>query len=110
AAGQSGAADGGHVARGRGVRDAVAVVARARGDGDARVVEVDVLRRLGARLVAAVAVADRVRAERGRGVDGGVEIGVEVRVRLDQQDVAVRADGADHVEVERDLEPPVGAR
>src|SRR6478609_11689953 len=56
---------GGHQGRGGRVRDAEAAVARARGDRDAGMVEVDIARGHVARLVPAPAVADRVRPEAG---------------------------------------------
>ena len=60
-----------------------------------------------ARLGPAVAVRDRGHARRRRGrVDRLVEVGVGRAVRLDQQDVAVRAGRRDHVEVEADLQSP----
>ena len=60
-----------------------------------------------ARFRAAVAVRDRRHAGGCRGgVDRLVQVGVGRAVRLDEQDVAVRAGGRDHVEVEADLEPP----
>src|SRR5207302_8685888 len=45
----------------------------------------------------------------GRGlVDRGGQVRVAVVVRVDQEDLAVAADGRDHVEVERDLLRPTG--
>src|SRR5207247_7406822 len=38
----------------------------------------------------------------------GAEIDERVRVRLDEQDVAARADGGHHLDIERDLLSPAG--
>ena len=63
--------------------------------------------RLPEELAAAIAVADRGGAEHGF-VHCGAEVGEAVRVRLDEQDLAVRADRGDHLDVEIDLLPPPG--
>src|SRR5207302_4892202 len=106
--GEAGAADGGDVlGRGREL-DAVAIVAGTHGQGVARVVVVAVVRArsLGAELIAAVAVGDGLGAHGCRPVDSGAEVGKGVRVRFDEQDVAVGADGRGHVEVQGDLLAP----
>src|SRR5262249_19158766 len=103
------ATDGRHVLRGGRVFDAVAVVTRRDRDGDAGTIEVAVVRR--ARLGGDLACAPRVRDQgrvRGRVVLGGEEVGEAVRVRLDQQDPALRTHCVGRVEVERDLESPAG--
>src|SRR5262249_52301453 len=90
--GQAGAAHGDDVSARSGVLRAVAAVARADGDDDARVVEV--LRvRAGSRavLAAAVAVGDGVGAHRGGRVDGGAQVGHGGAVGLDQEDLAAGA-------------------
>src|SRR4029077_2368419 len=56
----------------------------------------------------APAIGDELGAERDGLVLGRVQIGVGRRRRLDQDDVAVRADRRDHVDVERLFASPAG--
>ncbi len=102
---QAGATDGDDGAeRGRRL-DAVAGVTGRGGHRDAGVV---VGRGAGA-VTAAVAVADRDHAGLAGGVvDRGAQVGERGGTRLDQQDLAVRAGGRDHVEVQADLGGPAG--
>src|SRR5262249_51054445 len=105
--GQPGTTDRGDVVRGRRVLRAEAAVAGAGRHCDTGVV---VERPEGGvrGVRAAVAVTDRIGAH-GRGtVHRGAEVGQRVRGRLDQQDVAVRADRRDHVQVQGDLLGPTG--
>ena len=64
--------------------------------------------RLAEELAAAVAVADRGGAERVGLVYGRAEVREAVRVGFDEQDLAARADGGDHLDVEVDLLAPAG--
>src|SRR5581483_8023114 len=59
-------------------------------------------------LAAAVAVADGLGAQTGRCVHGCAQVHVGGAAGLHQQDVAVGADGADHVQVQGDLLGPAG--
>src|SRR5262249_21386488 len=61
---------------------------------------------LGAGLAAAVAVGDDVGAESRRRVLRRVQVGVGVGGRLDQEDLAARAGGRDHLQIELGLERP----
>ena len=111
ALGQRGAADRGDVLRGGRVADAVAGVAGAGGDRDARVVEVaGVVAGFAAVLTAAVAVGHVLGAQRHGGVHRGAEVGGARLAGFDEQDVAVGADGGDHVDVEGDLAGPAAVR
>src|SRR6266536_286438 len=104
-AGQRGTADRGDERRRGRELHAVAAVARRGGDGHAGVVVVRVERGAGG-LGAAVAVGDEPGAELDRLVYRGAEAGVRAVVRLDQQNVTVRADRRDHVQVQADLLGP----
>ena len=84
----------------------VGTVARAHRDRDARVVVEARVGGLTGELVRAVAVRDHRRAHHGRFVHRGREVREAVRRGLDEQDLAVRADGRRHVEVEGDLFGP----
>ena len=97
------------VGRGRRVAAAlVAVVAGGRGDGDARVVVVGAVRRVG-QVAAAVAVGDGDHAGLLRGgVHRGAEVGDRGALGLDDQDLAVRADRGHGVDVEGLLAGPAG--
>ena len=64
--------------------------------------------RLAEELAAAVAVADRVGVEGDGRVRGCAEVDEAVRVGLDEQDLAIRANGRDHLDVEVDLLAPAG--
>ncbi len=89
------------------VLDAIAAVPAAGRDGDAPVGVVRTARRSSAaRLASTVAIADCIGAKPYRRIDCRSEIGDRGTRGLDQQDVAVRADGADHVEIERDFLGP----
>ncbi len=99
--------------RSRGIVHAVAAVAGAGDDRDARVVEErGVGLQLAGPLCAAVAVAHGARTERDRPVHRGAEVHERRVGCLHQQDLAVGAQRADHVDVERDLLLPrrVGRR
>ena len=61
------------------------------------------VRRLGAELDPAVAIADHDRAHGRRSVHGEAKVVEEVAVRLNQEDVAPGAHRTHHVEIERDL-------
>ena len=103
---QRGTADRRHELGRRRVLHAEAGVARADRDGNARVVEVGVGGDLGRVLRSAVAVGHELRAHVHGRVDRGAQVGAGVGVRLDQQDVAARADRRHHVDVQRDLTGP----
>jgi len=121
---QARAPDGDHVRRSSRVLDAVviaalvdagalvATVAGSSGDRHARVIVVSVEARLVARLGSAVAVRDGDRAKRHGGVDRDTQVGEAGVIGLNEQDVAVRTRGRNHVDVERDLDSPacVGRR
>ena len=109
---ERGAADGGHVLRCCRVGDAVSVVTGRSGDRHAgMVVVLAVVGCVGGRLRTAVAVGHEVGAERYRGVHPGAQVSGVGAVRLDQDDVAQRADRRHHVDVERFLDvPSVAAR
>src|SRR5690348_467505 len=64
--------------------------------------------RAAAALQAAVAVGDVLRAGRHRGVDRGTQISHGRAARLNQQQVAPRADGRHDVQVQRRLNRPSG--
>src|SRR4051812_16368978 len=105
--GQLGAADRGDVLGGGRVFGAVALVAGGDGDGDAGVVEVrGVVGGVRGGLGAAVGVGDELGAQGDGLVDRLAQVGHARRTRLDQQDLGVRGDGGDHVEVEGDLTGP----
>ena len=106
-AAQARATHGNHVFRGRRELDPVPVVARADGDRNARMVVVrGLVRGLAGVFTAAVRVGDHGRAQPDRRVDGGTEVGQGTRARLDEEDLAIGADGTRHVQVERDLLRP----
>ena len=73
----------------------VAVVGRARLRGELR---------------ASIRIGDDGGAQASGRVLGRSEVGERVRVRLDEQDLAVRAHGRGHIEVERDLLRPSAVR
>src|SRR5262249_35969823 len=100
--GQRGAADRGDVLGGGGGRDTDPAVAGRGGGGHAWVLkEVGVVAGIGGRRRGAVAVGYEASAHADRGVHRRAQVG-QVRVTgLDQEDVAGRADGRDHVEVQR---------
>ena len=101
------------VRRHGGIVHSVAGVTRSRGDGHTGMVEIRVVdERLEADLGDPVAVAHRVRTQRDSPVHARAQVTQAGAVGLDQQDVALRADRADHVEIERDLLRPsvVGCR
>src|SRR5262249_51287260 len=103
---QARAADGDDRVVGGRYLDAVAAVAGACGDRDAGVAVRAAVARLTEELAAAVAVADRVRAQRVSLVGCRAEVGEAVRVGLDEQDLAVRTDCGGHLDVELDLLAP----
>src|SRR5262249_50051031 len=108
---QAGAADGGDAVRSArivGRRTGVAVVAAGHEDGDARVREVlGIIRQIAAVRRAAPAVADDVRAQARRPVLAVEEPKALVVRREDEDDFAVRASGAGHIEVEGRLDRPI---
>ena len=95
-----------HVLRRRRKLDAKAVVAGAHRDGDARMIEMRLRTDFAGVLAATIRIRDHGRTQQGCPVDGGGEIGKRVRGCFHEQDLAVGADGARHVEVERDLLGP----
>ncbi len=108
---ERGPADGGDVRVGGGELDAVPLVAGRHRDRDAGVLVVlGADGRVARALRSAVAVRDGRCALRDRLVDGGAEIRVGRAGRLDEQDVAQRADRRDHLDVEHDLACPAGIR
>jgi len=102
---QRGTADSNDVGRRGGVLCAEATVAAREGEDLAALVVVGVEARLAAELPATPTVGDPIRL-RGRVIVGGAEVGKGVGRGLHQQDMAVRADRARHVEVERNLLSP----
>jgi hypothetical protein len=104
--------DSGDVGR-RGERPAlVPTVTGGRGHGDARVVVVRGHRRCRLHVRRRRCWRGRETGDLGRRVDSGAAVREGAALGFDQRDVAVRARGLDHVEVERDLLRPaaVGAR
>ena len=63
-------------------------------------VEVRLVIQLTRVFASAVRVRDDSRAERGGAINRGGEIRERVRPRLDEKDLAIRANGAGHVEIE----------
>jgi len=106
---ETGAADGSHIPRSGRKLDPVTVVAGTDRNGDAVVViERRVVEILADVFGTAVTIADGKGAQARRGVDGRTQVDQAVRVRLNQRDVAQRADGAHHIQVERDFLGPTG--
>src|SRR4051812_20044989 len=107
-ASQARAAHSSDILRGGRELNAIAAIAGADSNSPAGVVEVAVIGRgaLSAKLAAAVAIADRVGAQRSSSIDRRSQIREAVIVSLDKQDLAVRADRASHIDIKRDLLAP----
>ena len=98
---QCGASDGSNRIRTGGIFGTVSTVPRRHRYGHAWVaVVLGIDRSFATELRPTVAVADHIGTELDRFVHGGSEVGEVARVRFDQKDVTIRADGADHVEVQ----------
>src|SRR5439155_22293212 len=103
----SSSAYGSHVLRGSRILNAIAAVAGGEGNRLTRDVEVAVIRAGGltGKFAATPRVGDHVRV-RLRIVFCSDKVGERVRVRFDQQDAAVGAQGVGDLDVERDLQRP----
>src|ERR1041385_2504378 len=95
-------------ARCRWILHTVTVIARAHRDRDTRVIIVRLLPGFARELGRAIRVRNDRRPHCCRAIDAGREIRERSRFRLYEKDLALRADGARHVEVERDFLGPVG--
>jgi hypothetical protein len=100
-------ADSGHIPGGCWELHTVAAITRTGRDGDARVIIERLVTDLTAILAPAVAIADRVGMQCHGFINGRGQIREAIGGRLHQQDVAVWADGAHHVQVEGDFLRPV---
>ena len=108
ATGQARAAHRGHI-RGRGrVLDAIGGVAGTRRDGDSGMIVVGVISRFAGEFGDAVAIRDRRGPHPHRRVDGSSYVGEGGGIRFHEQDVAIRAGGREHVQIQGDFRGPSG--